>query len=61
MNDLDGIATPADAQGFGIQMGMSYVFPFCDNKVGKQQTYSRTVGEPTSKLSIPKYCSAANK
>lgn len=28
INDLDGIATPADAQGIGIQMGMSYVFPF---------------------------------
>jgi len=28
INDLDGIATPADARGIGIQMGMSYVFPF---------------------------------
>ena len=28
INDLDGIATPADAQGIGIQMGMSYVSPF---------------------------------
>jgi hypothetical protein len=25
---LDGIATPADAQGIGIQMEMSYVSPF---------------------------------
>lgn len=28
VNDLDGVATPANAQGIGIQMGMSYVFPF---------------------------------
>ena len=28
INDFGGIATPADAQGIGIQMGMSYVFPF---------------------------------
>jgi len=28
VNDIDGIATPAHAQGIGIQMGMSYVFPF---------------------------------
>ena len=28
INDLGGIAAPADAQGIGIQMGMSYVFPF---------------------------------
>ena len=28
INDFGGIATPADAQGIGIQMGMSYIFPF---------------------------------
>lgn len=28
VNDLGGIVVPADAQGIGIQMGMSYVFPF---------------------------------
>ena len=28
VNDLGGIVIPADAQGIGIQMGMSYVFPF---------------------------------
>ena len=28
INDFDGIATPANAQGIEIQMGMSYVFPF---------------------------------
>ena len=32
INDFGGIATPADAQGIGIQMGMSYVFPFALKK-----------------------------
>ena len=27
-NDLHGIATPADGKRIGIQMGMSYIFPF---------------------------------
>ena len=28
INDFGGIATPADAQGIGIQMGISYIYPF---------------------------------
>ena len=28
INDLGGIAAPADNRGIGIQMGMSYIFPF---------------------------------
>ncbi len=32
INDFGGIVTPADAQGIGIQMGMSYVFPFSSIK-----------------------------
>ena len=28
INDIGGIAVPANARGIGIQMGMSYVFPF---------------------------------
>ena len=28
VNDLSGVASPADGRAIGIQMGMSYVFPF---------------------------------
>ena len=28
INDFDGIVVPSGARGIGIQMGMSYVFPF---------------------------------